>query len=452
MLKDLIVKELKNTLRDKKVLITSILMPVLIFGIMGVIYGFAFGKAAQTVKESVTGLKENAVIYVCDEDTGVFSKLFLNFTSNYAHRAVVVRACSFKDVIQALSEGNYSLAVYIPSNASEDLQELRPIPIKVLIKTDKVSFSSSMALMGILNAFTSGLNSFIRTYIVASRGLNPRVVMSPVIPYAGVIFRGALIPPELLNSLSSSFFLFAFAPLVVISMALGQAASSMAVENEEKTLEVLLSLPIPRYKIVAAKLVGTMVVVILATLSFAAGSGIYAYSLFTSMNSLTSSMSNTSGGSGMFSLNALTSLIDPFTVGALILSTFLSLTAVASLGLLLGSLTPDVRTSSTFVGQLSFLVMIPGFILAFVDLSSLGSSGVALMIALSPFIAPILVLKAYMENLPWITTATLVWTAGFTLLLVYLSSKLIDSERLLTLQHAFMRRRLKASKLFQRKR
>ncbi len=436
MLRELISKELKNTLRDRKTLLTTVLMPLIIFGLMGVIYGFAFGKAAETVKETVSGLKQHASLYVCDLDRGEFSKLLLNFTARFGKEVVVSNKCSVKDLKEVINEGNYTLGVYVPPTASESLLNMKPVSLMVVTKTSKVSFSSSMAVEAVLSTFVSSLNQYIRAAIVTSKGLNPSLVISPVVPDEKVVFKGELLPPSVLTSVASSFMMFAFAPLIVVSMALGQAASSMAVENEEKTLEVLLSLPIPRSKIITAKLVGTMVLVLLSTISFAAGAGIYAYSLTSAMRGLSSGSSE---GSFM-SLSAFGKIVPPGAVGVMFLATFLSLTAVASLGLLLGSLSPDVRTSSTFIGQLSFLVMIPGLILVFIDLSSLGPSGQAFMVAFSPFIAPVLILKAYLEGLEWVVPVTIVWSAVFTVALVIASAKLLNSERLLTLQYSFMRR------------
>ncbi|MCD6324336.1 MAG: ABC transporter permease [Desulfurococcales archaeon] len=447
MLKELVGKELKNTLRDRKTLLTTILMPLLIFGVMGVIYGFAFGKAAQTVKQTVTGLKEHATLYVCDADRGEFSELLLNFTRKFGKEVVVSKECSVSTVKEELIKGNYTLGVYVPPEASDLLREMKPVNITVITKANRVSFSSSMAVETVLSAFVNSLNSYIRAVLVVSRGLNPQIVISPVIADEKVVFKGELLPPNVLTSVASSFMMFAFAPLIVVSMALGQAASSMAVENEEKTLEVLLSLPIPRSKIVTAKLVGTMVLVLFSTLSFAAGAGIYAYSLTTALSGLASGSSS----EGFISLSAFGRIINPTAVGLMLLATFLSLTAVASLGLLLGSLSPDVRTSSTFIGQLSFLVMIPGLILVFIDLSSLGPSGQAFMVALSPFIAPVLILKAHLEGMEWVVPVTIGWSAIFTTALIFASAKLLNSERLLTLQHTFMRRGRERKGLFRRK-
>lgn len=440
MLGELIRKEIKNTLRDKKVIITSIIMPLVIFAAMGFIYGFAFSKTAEVVKEKI----KTATLFVCDLDGGVFSSLFMNYSRTFAKKIDVVHNCSLDSLKEALELKNYTLAVMVPEGASSNLTGLKPVKIVVMSRVTGISFSS-MASTGIMSGFVSGLNSFVRTYIITQRGLDPAFAVNPVNPVESVLFRGNAIPPEILGSLSMVSFMFVFAPLIVISTALGVSASSMAVENEEKTLEVLLSLPIPRFRIVLAKLTGTMVIVLLSTASFMAGFMIYIYSIMSAFGSFVSSPEPASGAITI-SASSLMSMIDPSLLVFMGAGTFLSLTSVASLGILLGSLAPDTRTSASYIGQLSFLIMIPGFVLSFLDLSAFGTSGIVGLLVISPFITPVIVIKAYFEGITWVLPAALAWSAAFSMLALYVASKLLNSERLLTLQHWFMTRKQRGGK------
>ncbi len=440
MLGELVKKEIKNTLRDKKVIITSIIMPLVIFAAMGFIYGFAFSKTAEVVKEKV----KTATLYVCDLDGGVFSSLFMNYSKNFAKEIDVVHDCSLDSLKEALEVKNYTLAIMVPEGASNNLTALKPVKIVVMGKVTGISFSS-MASTGIISGFVSGLNSYVRTYIITKHGLDPAFTVNPVTSVESVLFRGNAIPPEVLGSLSMVSFMFVFAPLIVISTSLGVAASSMAVENEEKTLEVLLSLPIPRFRIVLAKLTGTMVIVLLSTASFMAGFMIYIYSIMSAFGSF-SSGSEAASGTVPFSTESLMNMIDPSLLIFMGVGTFLSLTSVAALGILLGSLAPDTRTSASYIGQLSFFIVIPGFILSFLDLSTFGTSGIVGLLAISPFITPVIVIKAYFEGITWVLPAALAWSAAFSLLALYVASKLLNSERLLTLQHWFMTRKQRSGK------
>lgn len=433
MLSELVKKEIKNTFRDKKVVFTAIIMPLIIFAIMGLIYSFAFSKTGEVVEEQI----RNASVFICDNDNGgLFTSLALNYSHLFAKKVEIGKGCGEDYIKKLLLDGNYTVGVIIPAGASQNLTLLKPVEVKVIGKVSGFSFSS-MAASGIVSAYSQGLNSFIRAYIISNHGLDPKIAISPVKSVEAVIFREALLPPSSLASLSMVFFMFMLAPLMVISTSLGVAASSMAVENEEKTLEVLLSLPVSRFKILLSKLGGTMVLVTLSTISFVIGFIIY----ISAIGSGISMMATGEGGFMDVGGDLITSVLNLQVLAGVGIATFLSLTAVASLGILLGSLAPDTRTASSYIGQLSFLIIIPGFILTFLDLSSFNEIGQALMVAVSPFIAPVLLVKAYFEGLYYLIPVTMIWALAFSLIMILVASKLLNSEKLLSLQYWFLTRK-----------
>ena len=180
-----------------------------------------------------------------------------------------------------------------------------------------------------------------------------------------------------------------------------------------------------------------MVLVTLSTISFVIGFIIY----ISAIGSGISMMATGEGGFMDVGGDLITSVLNLQVLAGVGIATFLSLTAVASLGILLGSLAPDTRTASSYIGQLSFLIIIPGFILTFLDLSSFNEIGQALMVAVSPFIAPVLLVKAYFEGLYYLIPATMIWALAFSLIMILVASKLLNSEKLLSLQYWFLTRK-----------
>jgi len=435
---ELVVKEVKNTLRDKKILITVILMPLVIFAIMGFVYNYGF---TQTVKEVAEKTKEARVL-VCDLDSGNYSSLVTKFVGTFAKDVYVTHEYSPGSARRMLESGNYTFAVIIPKGFSENITKLVPARVRVEAAVRGISMTS-MAATSIINGFAQALNAYIRAYIAALKGISPTFVTSPIVPQLAIFFRGIEISPSALSALATSAMLMGFAPLIVVSTALGVASSSMAVENEEKTLEILLTLPIPRFKIVLSKLLGTLVLVVLATISYMAGFTIYMSLLFKGLGSA-EKLGSAEGAVASGATSAINIFaIDPTLIVFVGVSTFLSLISVASLGILLGSIVPDVRTSQTYIGQLAILVIIPGLILSFMDLSSMSSSALGIMVAISPFISPVLVLKAHLEGLTWVIPLAISWCLVFSVIMLYATSKLINSERLLTLQFRILARKVK---------
>ncbi|MCD6279118.1 MAG: ABC transporter permease [Desulfurococcales archaeon] len=439
---ELVVKEVKNTLRDKKIIITVVLMPLVIFAIMGFVYNYGF---TQTVKEVAEKTKEARVL-VCNLDSGNYSALVIKFIRSFAKEVHVIHVYDPGSVRNALQSGNFTFAVIIPAGFSQNVSKLQPSLVRIEAAVRGISMTS-MASTSVISGFAQALNAYIRAYIAAQKGINPAFVTSPILPQLAVFFRGVEISPSALSALATSAMLLGFAPLIVVSTALGVASSSMAVENEEKTLEILLTLPIPRFKIVLSKLLGTLVLVVLATASYMAGFTIYMSFLFRGLgstgelNGIPEPTSEVIPSGPASPINIFT--LEPTLIVFIGVSTFLSLISVASLGILLGSIVPDVRTSQTYIGQLAILVIIPGLILSFMDLSSMSPSALAVMVAISPFISPVLVLKAQLEGMSWIPPIAVLWCLGFSGIMLYVTSKLINSERLLTLQFRILTRKMK---------
>ena len=438
MMSELVKKEILTTLRDKKVIISTIVMPIIIFTVMGAIYGFAFSSVAQRAKHVAT----HAHVLVCDMDKGPVGAYVVQYARSHSSATFIKNRCTLHEVAEGLSSNRYDLVVIVPKGASANFTSGKPVLVKVFVKATGISVASNIGV-SLANAFIDGVNDFLRSLILKSAGLNPGFTVNPVRGYAMVLFRGRFVPPQALASLFMVSFTFVMAPLIVIMTALGFASTSMAVENEEKTLEVLLSLPIPRVKIVLSKLAGTLVVAALATASFTVGMLIYTSMIFsavtTSMGNAGSSASGSTVSAAPHALNsAALALLGMNTLLIMVVGTFLSLLAVASLGLLLGSFAPSVRASSTFAGQLSLLVMIPGLLLMFLSLSSLGPVGVGALIVLSPFITPIVAMKAYIEGITWVVPASLGWSVAFSIIMILIAAKLLDSERLLNIQYSLL--------------
>ncbi|MEM3949150.1 MAG: hypothetical protein QXM76_06100, partial [Zestosphaera sp.] len=142
----------------------------------------------------------------------------------------------------------------------------------------------------------------------------------------------------------------------------------------------------------------------------------------------------------------LTSIINPLTILLLVVSIVITLLNAAGLGLLLGSISPDVRTAGTYSGPLTMVFIIPSLLLAYVDLTSLGIWGPVLGLMVSPFITPLVVMKAVIEGYEWLAFTSIVFGITTMSLFIYAASKIISSERIFSMQFRIsLRRRVRTS-------
>ncbi len=427
MLKELIIKDVKNTLRDLKVVISAIILPFITFSIMGIAISAGAGQMAQEVTEKVRAVD----IIVCDEDTSNYSTLYVSFLKKVAGNVTRSTSCSTPPE-DLLSQG-YDLVVVIPGGFGENISREEPADVEVYTKVKGVSMTAVSIVAAMVGVVRSAADMF-SSYLLTQAGVKPEFAFNPLRIEPLVMLRGEVIDLRVLESIASSMLMLIFAPLVAVSSALGMAATSMAKENEEKTMEVLLTLPVPRIHIVLSKLVGTMTLVAFSTISYMGGFAVYVGSIMAMVSTPEEGEAAAPGfGSASFVDPALLVLF-----GAVI---FISLMAVAALGILLGSIAPDSRAVGTYIGPVSMVVMIPAFILMFVDLSSLSPAGQVALLLTSPFTAAVIVVKAWFEGAYTFIATTIGVSLAFVMVLLYLSSALLGSEKLLSLQYRFQKMR-----------
>ena len=149
---------------------------------------------------------------------------------------------------------------------------------------------------------------------------------------------------------------------VVIIYSSQMILNGMATEKVDKTLETLLSAPISRLSVIAAKMLSAGVVSALQA-------AVYMLGMRSMMNSLTSG----SGGSGQYD-GVLERL--GLTLGAeqyifVGLQMFLSILIALSASLILGVLAKDSKSAQTLLLPITFCTMIPYMLSMFVDIKTL---------------------------------------------------------------------------------
>ena len=429
MLKDLVMKELKVTLKDLRIVFSVIIMPLIVFLIMGSIMNFAFKVGEETAK----GVGQ--LIIVINRDNGPYSEIVINTIKGLGYNVLSVREGNPIEFFKKYS--NATLLVEIPAGFSTDIEEGKRTAIVMHLNMRGLSMIG-YSVYGVASKIGEYLGKVFSTVLMKERGIKEtEFVLNPLRSEFRAYLAGREAPQALISMLGFLTSGLLIAPLIMITTAIGVSASLIAMENEERTLEVLLALPISRIKILLAKLIGVLILVILATVSFMLG---FIYYMSTPLFSMREGMPVEPSTLRVETVAALMGYHNLILVG---LSTFLSLVAVSALGIFLGSLFPDVRTAQSYIGSLSFIVFVPGMVLMFVDLSNLPLMSQIVLLLASPFISPILVLKAAIENISWIPYASVAWALAFTALMIVISAKLLSSERILTLQFSIKMRKIK---------
>lgn len=215
----------------------------------------------------------------------------------------------------------------------------------------------------------------------------------------------------------------------MVMLAAQLAGTTVAMEKEQKTLEVLLTLPIRRTNILLGKLVGVVLVSGIATVAMLLSYGYYMQGI-----------SGMGGTTTSVDLNAIGLAPDPVGYVLLAVSLFLSIVAAMALAVLLAAYTKDVRSANSLMGILFLPILIPAFILMFAPVSILPVGLQAVIYAL-PFSYSTIASQAMYTKDYLVVGLGILYQIAFTAFVLYIAARFFASEKVLTARLRFGKKR-----------
>lgn len=434
MLKELLVKEVKDLVRDPRIWIPFVIS-ALVLPIVGLIMSAGISESVREVSTPVRVLASKL-------DSGDIVEYVLGNLSRHemVSRLRVVNVSDFnllKDI--AVDEG-FDVIIIVREGFGRNLTMGSRADITVVDVVRSISLTSSLRstlLIPLINDITAevlaryhGVNLSVA---LIKSPTNP-AVMSYVVPRDELV----LGYQQILTQLGVTSFILPLALMIVTISVLQMAATSTAVENEEKTLEMLLTLPVSRLKILLSKLLGSFTVALVGSTFNIVGFMLYLYII-----SVAITVPTPEGGLG---LTLSPHLLEPLSVIYLLASLVLASLAMAALGTTIGVLSSDVRIATAVSGPVVILVVLPGYYVMLSDTVRLGTLLRYAIYAL-PFTQPMIIAKEAVAARPDpLTPLWLLVSLLFSLGLAALTSRLLTLDRLLMLQRAIssirMRRRM----------
>ncbi|MEM4140827.1 MAG: ABC transporter permease, partial [Nitrososphaeria archaeon] len=170
----LIVKEVKELLRDPKILVGTVLMPIIMFGLLGSIFNFSIGSARESF--------ENISIIVVDEDNGQVSRAFKNFIENYP--AAKINALYVQNISLAFDElkkTNASGIILLPKELSQNISKGTKGEIVSYILLSSLSMTEQ-GKASIFQSIVESFNKILSLQIISSQipSMDPSFVSNPI--------------------------------------------------------------------------------------------------------------------------------------------------------------------------------------------------------------------------------------------------------------------------------
>jgi len=415
----ILVKELKELIRDPKILIGMMVLPLVIFPVLGAVLGYA----AQTAQEQA----QKATLLIVNNDGGTWSQTFIDYL-NTTIKTIVINDVTPQQVLEQnlLTQNNSTQFIEIPAGFSANMTAHISGNPNI---TTTVNVYGVFQGGGIFSDIgSSGINVLVNTF---NRYIAPDLVYTT----QSTIIKGEIQPGIDPATLSGLMMLQSFALpvtiMIMLTYSMQIAATSVAMEKEEKTLETLLTVPVDRFAILMGKLSSTIIV-----------AGVASVTVMIGYNFVLGSM--TTGIPGTTSIDLVTLGLVPSPFGYLLLgiSLFITLLSGLALAVIMSAFAADVRSATALVGYIYPLIFIPALALMYLDINTLPLAIKAVLLAI-PYSQPIIAAKAVILNDYTTVVYGIVYVALFTLVVMYIASRLFATEKILTAKLKFKRRGFK---------
>jgi len=416
-------KELKNLFRDRKLLFGLIIVPLIIYPMMG--------KFIQVGMEQATGTTHVTIV---NFDEGRYGKALVDALKTAPNTSVTpVNATTLEGALQWAVENKQNVLVVIPRDFSAKLTANETATVEIYgiflsVGTgmkESVSEGRISAVIGILS------EEIARIKVTALGAENPDAVLHPITVESRSYINDRVVdvPPGVVSGVIASQALTI--PLIIfimVTVTSQMAAGAIASEKENKTLETLLTLPVPRTHIVGAKIFGTAMMGLVAAVAYMIGMRQY--------------MGSFGLGSSGVSLEDLGLVVTP--TGALMFAVVVFLTIIISLSLamIVATFAEDVQSATTLVSAVILPLAFPAFILMYTDIGDLPVVFQYVLKAI-PFTHPILDYRYVLVGNYRAIAVSVLYLTIIAVAILYATARLFSTERILTAQVSWSRRKKK---------
>jgi len=415
----IVSKEIKELARDPKILFGVVLLPLLLYPLMG--------QGIQISQQSVETAIRGATFSIYTDDTGQIANALVKYiTTN--NTATFIQATSLQDALIKFKDSNSVAMVYIPNGYSQNITAGTKGNVKIYgnLKNMNLAEATSTEVAGsMVNVYNYYYSLALIKNLVVATGVNgnPVTIHDPVsVSYASII-KGNVIevsPSQITTLMLSQSIMLPIMVMMMVIFAIQMAATSIALEKEQKTLETLMTLPVGRLTILGGKLTGSIVIAIAGSISYIIGFSYYTNSAFSFAPQMTS-VDLTGAGIG----------IQPIGYVLLGIVMFVTLVSALALAISLAVFTDSVRSAQSLTGILIVPLIIPAMILMFSDIDMLPPAVQWVLLAI-PYTHTMLATKAALLGNYWIVVRSIAYISVFTLVVLWVAARIFSTERIIT--------------------
>jgi ABC-2 type transport system permease protein len=409
---------LKKEIRElvTKQLVASLLFTMALFYFIG-------GITKQETKK-MAGVQK---ISVLDLDKSDMSRSVLGALAAAQFEAIPVQAADASAAIETCRKSDVNVLLVVPSGFGASVAGLEPLKIQTY------AFLRNFSITGvrrseILRAVLRAMNEHLSNNVLKERlpGVDPEALKAPIKSVDYVLIRDRMAEgsaSSITGIVMSQSLLVPIVLMMIIIYSSQMVISAIAMEKQDKTLETLLTVPVSRTSIVAAKMLAAGIVGLISA-------GIYMLGYRSFMSGMTGDISTGAGQSVAAQLGLTLSGNSLVVLG---ISLFLAILCALALATILGVLAEDFRSAQNLIMPVVLLVMIPYFLTMFADIKTLSLPVKALLFAI-PFSHSFMALQNMFLGNTQSVLLGMGYMLAFFLVLVFLAGKIFSSDKVLTMK------------------
>ena len=418
---NIIFKEIKELVRDPKILLPMIVIPLILFPIMGF--------AIQTSMEVAEGGLEEMSVAVMNIDGGPVADSLIGNLTQLNAKIVMFDDVSLDEALNQVQESNITGLIVIPSGFSQNVTGGQTSELEVYTPFRGggiIELSSTSTVTTLVNLFENN----IVNQRIEDVAKDPQTFLNPIALSEKSIIKGQGVdinPTILFGLVLSQSIMMPVGIMMLLIFSMQLAATAVASEKEEKTLQTLLTLPIHRFMILAGILTGSIFVSLVGAAAYLIGFSYY-------INSFTG-MIPTDAGIDLASIGLAPTPLSYVLLG---LSLFMALLSALALAMSLSVFAEDVRGAQALVGPLSMLFIFPMIFTIFTDVTALPFPLSTILLAI-PFTHPLLAANVTVTGNYTLAIGGIIYMAIFTVGVLYIAARLFGTEKILTAKLKFKR-------------
>lgn len=413
---NLIKKEVKELLTPASVL--PIIVMALVFASLGNLTGAAISESQGS----------SATLAVINLDPTADNESYAAFAIEVmaAYNVTLVysgtNASEIEDALQFMKEQGAAALLIFDENFTASINAGEKAAIQIYWNMKGTGLFDSLSSAPVYNTLNL-ISAAITIDLIEGQGsiVDAANATAPLVTYSNTILgdkqMDGIDPMTVSALLDSQNMMMPILIMIIIVMVGGIIISSMGMEKENKTLETLLTLPVNRTTIVAGKLIGSASVGLVFGLIYMVGMAYY--------------MQGFNMASADYDLAQYGLSLDLLDWAVLAVMMFMAILCALGLCMILGAFAKNYKAAQSLTLPISFLAMVPMFIVMFTDFNTLPTVLQVLVFAI-PFSHPMMGMNNLMFDNTLLVYGGMAYLTVFTLATIFITVRLYKSDILLT--------------------